>query len=152
MPDEITHVLVAWTLATLLGFRFKQFSQANSAIVILGALVPDIQKIYIFLDLIGVQILLIPIHLPVVSLLLAGLRTLLFEKKKLIFSLLALGIFTHYALDFLMFSGGMSILYPFSALKWQIGIISVTDYRITVISIIAAFLLFLLKKNFNNTE
>ncbi|MGZ7117965.1 MAG: metal-dependent hydrolase, partial [Methanobacterium sp.] len=136
MPDEITHVLVAWTLATLLGFRFKQFSQANSAIVILGALIPDIQKIYIFLDLIGVQILLIPIHLPVVSLLLAGFITLLFEKKKLIFSLLALGIFTHYALDLLMFSGGISILYPFSAIKWQIGIISVTDYKITIISII----------------
>ncbi|MGZ7067927.1 MAG: metal-dependent hydrolase [Methanobacterium sp.] len=151
MPDEITHVLVAWTLATLLGFRFKQFSQANSAIVILGALIPDIQKIYIFLDLIGVQILLIPIHLPVVSLLLAGFITLLFEKKKLIFSLLALGIFTHYALDLLMFSGGISILYPFSAIKWQIGIISVTDYKITIISIIAAFLVFLLK-NFYNTE
>ncbi|MGZ7160832.1 MAG: metal-dependent hydrolase, partial [Methanobacterium sp.] len=138
-------------LATLLGFRFKQFSQANSAIVILGALIPDIQKIYIFLDLIGVQILLIPIHLPVVSLLLAGFITLLFEKKKLIFSLLALGIFTHYALDLLMFSGGISILYPFSAIKWQIGIISVTDYKITIISIIAAFLVFLLK-NFYNTE
>jgi hypothetical protein len=152
MPDWITHVLVAWTLTTILGFRFKQFSQSNSAIVILGALIPDIYKIYLLFDVVGLQLILIPIHLPVFSLLLGGLITLLFERKKLIFSLLTLGIFTHYALDMLLFSEGIAILYPFSPIKWQIGIISVTDYNITILSIIVAILVYFIYIKTNNAK
>lgn len=152
MPDWITHVLVAWTLTTILGFRFKQFSQPNSAIVILGALIPDIYKIYLLFDLVGLQIVNIPIHIPVFSLLIGGLITLFFERKKLIFSLLTLGIFTHYALDMLLFNGGIAILYPFSPIKWQIGIISATDYNITIISIIIAMIIYFFHIKINNIK
>lgn len=152
MPDWITHVLIAWTLTTILGFRFKQFNQPNSAIVILGALIPDIYKIYLLVDTVGLQLIHIPFHLPVFSLLLGGLITLFFERKKQIFSLLTLGIFTHYALDILLFNGGIAILYPFSPIKWQIGIISVTDYNITIISIIVSIIVYFIYTKNNNTK
>jgi hypothetical protein len=151
MPDWTTHVLVAWSLATILGFRFKQFSQNNVAIVMLGALIPDIYKVTLVLESFGINIqgLLFPIHLPFGSLLIAAIISLFFIEKRLIFLFLAIGIGTHYALDLLLFSGGMEIFYPFSTLKFQIGIISVTDFNITILSIILAAIVFLVYKKFN---
>ena len=144
MPDWITHILFPWTICTILGFKFKQFSQQNIAVVIMGALIPDIFKIYLVLRLIGIQgqSFLTPIHLPLGSILIAGIISLFFAERKLIFFFLTLGVFTHYALDLLMLDGGMSLLYPFTPLKWQIGIISVTDYNLTIISIITASIVY----------
>ena len=149
MPDWITHILIPWTLCTILGFKFKQFSQQNIAVVLTGALIPDIFKIYLVLNQIGIQIgsFLTPIHLPLGSILIAGIISLFFVERRLIFFFLILGVSTHYALDFLMLNGGMSFLYPFSPLKWQIGIISMTDYNITIISIIAAIIVYYIYKN-----
>ena len=154
MPDWTTHVLVAWSLATILGFRFKQFSQKNVAIVMLGALIPDIYKLNLVLDSFGfnVQSFLTPIHLPIGSLLIAAIISLFFIEKRLIFLFLAIGIGTHYVLDLLLFSGGMEIFYPFSTLKFQIGIISVTDLNITILSIILASIVFLVYKKFNKNN
>jgi hypothetical protein len=154
MPDWTTHVLVAWSFATILGFRFKQFSQKNVAIVMLGALIPDIYKLNLVLDSFGfnVQSFLTPIHLPIGSLLIAAIISLFFIEKRLIFLFLAIGIGTHYVLDLLLFSGGMEIFYPFSTLKFQIGIISVTDYNITILSIILASIVFLVYKKFNKNN
>jgi hypothetical protein len=154
MPDWITHVLVAWSLATILGFRFKQFSQNNVAIVMLGALIPDIYKVTLVLESFGINVqgFLSPIHLPVGSLLIAAIISLFFIEKRLIFLFLAIGIGTHYALDLLLFSGGMEIFYPFSTLKFQIGIISVTDLHITILSIILASIVFLVYKKFNKNN
>ena len=154
MPDWTTHVLVAWSLATILGFRFKQFSQKNVAIVMLGALIPDLYKITLVLDSFGIhlQSLLIPIHLPIGSLLIAAIISLFFIEKRSIFIFLAIGVGTHYALDLLMFSGGMEIFYPFSTLKFQIGIISVTDFHVTILSIILASVVFLVYKKFNKNN
>ena len=154
MPDWTTHLLVAWSLATILGFRFKQFSQNNVAIVMLGALIPDIYKVTLVLESFGINVqgLLSPIHLPVGSLLIAVIISLFFIEKRLIFLFLAIGIGTHYALDLLLFSGGMEIFYPFSTLKFQIGIISVTDLHITILSIILASIVFLVYKKFDKNN
>jgi hypothetical protein len=154
MPDWTAHVLVAWSLATILGFRFKQFSQNNVAIVMLGALIPDIYKITLVLDSFGINVqgFLSPIHLPVGSLLIAVIISLFFIEKRLIFLFLAMGITTHYVLDLLLFSGGMEIFYPFSTLKFQIGIISVTDLHITILSIILASIVFLVYKKFDKNN
>lgn len=148
MPDWITHVLVAWTLTTILGFRFKQFSQPNSAIVMLGALIPDIYKINLLSDQFGIYLhdFLTPIHLPIGSILIAALFSLFFSNRKSIFLFLIMGIVTHYMLDLLLFSGGMAIFYPLNPLKFQIGIISITDLNITLISIILASFVFIAYK------
>ncbi|WP_414468866.1 metal-dependent hydrolase [Methanobacterium sp. ACI-7] len=148
MPDWITHVLVAWTLTTVLGFRYKKFSQPNAAIVMLGALIPDIYKINLLSDQLGLYFndFLTPIHLPIGSLLIAALFSLFFSNRKSIFLFLIMGIATHYMLDLLLFSGGMAIFYPLNPLKFQIGIISITDFNITLISIILAFFVFIAYK------
>lgn len=154
MPDWIAHVLVAWSLCTILGFKFKQFDQYNSAIVVLGALIPDLYKIYILMGIIGIEILnfVTPLHVILGSLLVAGIISLFFTKIKKTFLFLALGISTHYMLDLLLISGGIALLYPFSSLKFQIGIITVYDYNITIISIFIALILYFIYKKVNNTK
>ena len=151
MPDWTTHVLFAWTICTILGFRFKQFSQPNSAIVMLGALIPDIYKISLFSDQFGINLhsFLLPIHLPIGSLLIAAIFSLFFIERRSIFLFLIMGIGTHYILDLLLFGGGMELFYPLSSLKFQIGIISITDLNITLISIILALFVYLAYKKFN---
>ena len=151
MPDWITHILVAWTLTTILGFRFKQFNQSNAAIVMLGALIPDIYKITLLLNSFGINLynFLTPIHLPIGSMFIAALFSLFFINRKSIFLFLIMGIATHYALDLLLFGGGMAIFYPLNPSKFQIGIISTVDFNITVISIITAFFVYLAYKKFN---
>jgi hypothetical protein len=53
----------------------------------MGALIPDIFKIYLVLELIGIQaqFFLTPIHLPLGSILIAGIISLFFAERKLIF-------------------------------------------------------------------
>ncbi|MGB9980311.1 metal-dependent hydrolase [Methanobacterium sp.] len=152
MPDWITHILIPWTFFTILGFKFKQFSQQNIAVVIMGALVPDIFKIYLVLNQIGIHVedFFTPIHSPVGSILIASIISLFFIERRLIFIFLVLGISTHYALDLLLFNGGMYLLYPFNPVKWQIGIISVTDYNITIVSIVAALVVYSIYKTVNH--
>ena len=147
----MTHILTAWTVSTLLGFRFKQFTQPYSAIVILGALIPDLYKIHYLFELIGLQLgsYFMFIHLPIGSLLIAGIIVQFFERRKFVYFLLVLGIFTHFALDLLLFSGGMSLLYPLSLAKYQIGIISATDPNITTLSIIIALVVYLFYRKVN---
>ncbi|MEN4005939.1 MAG: hypothetical protein PQ964_01035 [Methanobacteriaceae archaeon] len=55
MPDWITHVLVAWTICTVSGF-FKQFNPANTVICMVGALIPDVYKIVIPLEFLGIEV------------------------------------------------------------------------------------------------
>jgi membrane-bound metal-dependent hydrolase YbcI (DUF457 family) len=57
-----------------------------------------------------------------------------------------MGIATHYMLDLLLFGGGMELFYPFSSLNFQIGVISITDFNITIISIVLAFFVFIAYK------
>lgn len=148
MPDWIPHILIPWTLCTVLGFKFKQFSQENIAVVLMGALIPDIFKIYLLFNLNGIYLenFLTPIHLPVGSIIIAGLISLLFTNRKSIFFFLILGVSTHFLLDLLLFNGGMHLLYPFSPLSLQIGIISATDFNITILSIIAALVVYFIYK------
>ena len=93
MPDWITHIIVAWTLCTILGFKYKQFNQQNIAIVMVGALIPDIYKLYLIVSHFGIQMqyFLTPIHLPAGSILIACLISLFFVQRRLILFFLILG-------------------------------------------------------------
>lgn len=137
MPDWITHILVAWTSCKVLGFKFREFDNENTVLVMVGSLIPDIFKIYIPLDFFGVylQYFIYPIHLPLGSLIMAALITLLFRDKKMVFVFLIFGFLTHYALDSLLtyVSGGMELLFPFSWAEWQLRIIPVDDYNLMVL-------------------
>ena len=87
MPDWVVHVLVAWTLCTILGFKYKQFNTPNTVIAMIGSLLPDIFKIIIPLQYLGVYIgnFIYPIHLPIGSLIIASIITLFLKKEKLCF-------------------------------------------------------------------
>jgi len=150
MPDWITHILVAWTSCKILGFKFREFDNENTVLVMVGSLIPDIFKIYIPLDFFGIylQNFIYPIHLPLGSLIMATLITLLFRDKKMVFVFLIFGFFTHYALDSLLtyVSGGMELLFPFSWTEWQLRIIPVDDYNLMLIAgVIALFVYAFLK-------
>ena len=146
MPDWITHLAVAWTLCMILGLKYKQFNASNTLIVLIGALLPDIFKISLLSPIIGFDLtnILIPIHLPIGSFIIAGMISLFFKEKKLIFLLLTLGFITHYCLDSLLLdvNGGMHVFYPFYWGQWQFGLISDVDYNISIITAIIALLVY----------
>lgn len=146
MPDWITHILVAWTLCTILGFKYKQFNPANTAVCMVGALIPDTFKIVIPLGFMSIHAenLLMPFHLPIGSFIIASIFTLFFKERKLILSFLVLGVLTHYALDLLLtnLNGGMALLFPFSWSTWQLDIIPDDDFHITILAIGLALIVY----------
>lgn len=140
MPDWVTHILVAWMLCTILSFKYEQINPAYTVVCMVGALIPDIYKIVIPLGLVGIHAenFFMPFHLPAGSLIIASIFTLFFkDHKKLVLSLLVLGVTTHYALDLLIINlnGGIYLLFPFSWSYWQFDIIPDDDLNITILAI-----------------
>lgn len=142
MPDWIAHVLVAWSLCTLLGLKYKQFDTPNTVIAMFGSILPDIFKVVIPLQYFGVYVddFIYPIHLPIGSLIIASIIALFFNEKKTVFLFLIFGVLTHYILDLFLINlnGGMPILFPLSWERLQFGIIPVDDYNITILAILLA--------------
>ena len=140
MPDWITHLLAAWMICTILSFKYKQINPAYTVVCMVGALIPDTFKIVIPLGIMGIKAenILMPFHLPIGSLIIASLFTLFFkDHKKLVLTLLVLGVATHYALDLLLINldGGMELLFPFSWNSWALNVIPDDDYHITILAI-----------------
>ena len=156
MPDWITHIVVAWTICRILRFKFKEFNNANTMIVIAGSLIPDIAKLVLGLKLIGIDAsgYLAPIHLPSGSLIVAGIISLLFPNKKKTFLFLGLGILTHYCLDLILehVSGGIYLFYPFSWWQWQLEVTNSSDYMITLLALCIAGLVYLIGKEVDNNR
>jgi hypothetical protein len=67
-------------LCSVLGTKFNQFTKPNTALVMVGALIPDLIKLELGFDLLGVDVrdFLAPLHTPIGSLLSAALMSLLF--------------------------------------------------------------------------
>ena len=157
MPDWITHILVAWMICTILSFKYTQINPAYTVVCMAGALIPDTFKIVIPLGLMGIKIenFLVPMHLPAGSLIVASIFTLFFkEKKKLVLSLLVLGIATHYALDLLLtnLNGGMVMLFPFSWNSWTLNVIPDDDWHITLLTMGLALVVYFVSLRFKNRE
>jgi hypothetical protein len=150
LPDWITHIVVAWTLCRVLSFKFKEFNASNTMIVITGALIPDIVKVVIVLQLLGLDVkeYFEPIHMPVGSVIVAGMISLFFPAKKKAFLFLGLGVLTHYLLDLLLehVSGGIYLLFPFSWWQWQLELTTSSDYLITLLALAIAGLIYLIGK------
>ena len=148
MPDWVTHIVVAWTLCRILSFKFKEFNAANTLIVITGALIPDIFKIVIILQFIGIdatdyfEIL----HIPTGSVIVAGMLSLFFPERKKAFLFLGLGVLTHYVLDSSLehVSGGMYLLFPLNWLQWQLELTTSSDYMITLIALLIAGMVYII--------
>jgi hypothetical protein len=161
VPDWVAHIAVAWTLCRILSFKYKEFTAANTMIVITGALIPDFSKVILVFKFFGLDLseYLSVIHIPTGSVVVAGMISLLFQEKKKTFLFLGLGIVTHYCLDIFLehVSGGIYLLFPFSWFQWQLEITNSSDYWITLLTLCVAGLVYLIgkeveKNNLNSLE
>ena len=157
MPDWITHLLVAWMICTILSFKYKQINPTYTVVCMVGALIPDVYKITIPLGVMGIHAenLLMPLHLPVGSLIIAAIFTLFFkEQKKLVLSLLVLGVATHYVLDLLLINlnGGMVMLFPLSWDTWSVNVVPNDDWHITLLAMGLAVVVYFVSYWFKNRK
>ena len=148
VPDWIVHVAVPYIICRLLYFRYPVFNSANTVLAMLGALLPDIVKVGMVAQLyfINIDDYIAAFHIPLTSLVLAGLISIFFKEKKLAFLFFTLGVLTHYALDVLLIHVGEGY-YLFFPISWQIfhlDLISPDDYNITIVVMCVAVLLYLL--------
>lgn len=147
MPDWITHIAVAWILCRLLRYRYRSFNPENTMLVMVGALIPDIVKVAIPFQAMGWNIwnIIEPVHLPAGSFIIAGMASLLFHDRKTAFSMLGLGVFTHYILDLTLKNVGQGIylFYPFYWGSWQLGWTTSEDYHVTAAALVLALLLYI---------
>lgn len=150
MPDWVTHIAVAYTLCTVLEFKYKQFNTANTVLVMVGSILPDLVKVGLIGEYFGLGVwnFIWPIHLPAGSLIIAGMISLFFKDKKNTFLFLSLGVATHYALDMLNYnvSGGMALLYPFYWGQWQFHLISTDNIYLPLAALLIAFTVYLISR------
>ncbi len=150
MPDWVVHVAVAWSLCRILRFKYPQFNQPNTVLVMVGSVFPDALKVSILFELMGQDWwdYIYVVHLPIGSFLLAGIASLLFQKKKEAFLFLSLGIITHYALDLLLIQMGygMYLFYPASWMGFTMNLVPNDDYYITIVALIIAIVVYVLSE------
>jgi hypothetical protein len=156
LPDWIVHVAVAWTVCRVFRFRYQSFDPPNTAIAMVGSVIPDLMKLSMIFEFFGMDGLdyLIPLHLPVGSVLLAAIISLLFEDKKTVFLFLALGLATHFLLDLLLMqiNGGMYLLFPFSWQTMSLNLVPNDDYYLTIVAIFVALSVYIVGKWWDNKK
>ena len=149
MPDWLAHVLFAYILCSVLGLKFRVFNKGNTALVMVGALIPDLVKIGLGFDLFGIAVwdFIAPLHTPVGSVLSAGLIALLFSEVFIVFALFVVGFTTHFVLDLLLghVSGGMLLFFPVSWHEYQLGLIYSDNYSVALILLFLAAFVFILQ-------
>jgi len=150
--DWMAHVAFAFILCALLALKWPVFGGRNTVLVMIGALMPDIFKLYFPLQVIGVyaQDSLALFHIPIGTALVCALCALLFEEgiRVRVFLLFALGIVTHYALDVILInvSGGLMLLNPLSWNAWHLDLVRPDNWLGTTILVAAAILVWLVLK------
>jgi len=137
MPDWLAHVLFAYVMCWVVSLRFNVFGNAKTGVVLLGALLPDVVKINLLFQLLGLDVwdFIAVLHTPVGSLLLAALLSLFFNRPGEVFPLFLFGSATHFFLDFLLIrlGGGLLFFFPFSWTGYQLEIIQIDNYSIALI-------------------
>jgi len=110
MPDLLTHVLLAYAVATLLKYRYRWLRPAYVTIAMVGALVPDLDHISILIPGSTVEATLgVPfdwggLQTGGVVLLLILIGTVLVEhtERRRVFAMLSLGAISHLLTDALI--------------------------------------------------
>jgi len=141
--DWIAHVLTPWIGCKLLQLKLRKLMDREIALVMLGAILPDIVALNYLLQALGIgaERFIMPFHTPVGAALVAAMISLMFPKWKRAFFLLTVGFATHFALDSLLLhaDGGMALLFPFNW-RWgfQLGLIPPDSWIPAIITIIIA--------------
>ena len=148
----MAHIAFAFILCTLLALMWPVFGGRNTVLVMIGAVLPDLFKLYLPLQMLGIyaQDSLALFHIPVGTLLVCGVCALLFEEgtRVRVFLLFAFGMATHYALDVLLIhvSGGLALLWPLSWETWALQLVRPDNWLGTTILVAAAILVWLALK------
>jgi hypothetical protein len=146
--DWMAHIAFAFILCALLALRWPVFGGRNTVLVMIGAVLPDIFKLYLPLQFVGIyaQDALTLFHIPIGTLLVCGLAALLFEEgtRVRVFLLFAFGMATHYALDVLLIhvSGAFMLLYPLSWETWALQLVRPDTWLGTTMLVAAALLVY----------
>jgi membrane-bound metal-dependent hydrolase YbcI (DUF457 family) len=138
MADWLTHTLVGW----ITGKTTRQ----DVALLVIGSLIPDLSKInegVVWLGFHNYHVFDV-LHTPICALIVAGIIAVVFPDIRKAFVPLCIGLSTHFILDFFLVhtTGGMKLLFPFSWDGWQIYVYRSDDYRVTIIAILAALLVY----------
>jgi membrane-bound metal-dependent hydrolase YbcI (DUF457 family) len=122
----------------------------------IGSVLPDVVKFGILFDYIGVDVwdYFQPLHLPVGSIILAGIVSLFFEDRKTVFLFIVLGVLTHFFLDLLLYhlNGGMHLFYPFSWQTFSLNLVPNDDFNITIIALLVALSVYIIFKLLDNRK
>ncbi len=115
--DLLTHALVAFSLGTLLSWKFKKIGPSLITMMMVGSVLPDLTRIGLILDstmienVLGIPFSWHPLHALGGVLISTTIFTQLFEedKAKMIFLLTGTGAASHLVLDaFLLKASGRS--------------------------------------------
>lgn len=138
IADWLTHSLLVW----ITGKTTKQ----DITLVVIGTLTPDLTKISILFNWLGINDpqFFNPLHVPIGAILVAGIIALFFSDINKTFFALSIGVTTHFILDFFLVHtyGGMKLFFPFGWDGWQIYVYRSDDYMITVIVVLAALIVY----------
>ncbi|MFW6375640.1 MAG: metal-dependent hydrolase [Thermoplasmatota archaeon] len=158
MADLLTHSLVAFSIGTILSWKFKRINAQFITILMIGSVLPDLTRIGLILEsaiienTFGVSFSWQPLHTIGGVIIIISLFTLFMDKKdnKYIFSLLSLGAISHLFLDaFLIKASGHSytMFFPLTSHSPQMpGFYLSTDVWPVMITMTIAFIIYQIDK------
>ncbi|MGM0405351.1 MAG: metal-dependent hydrolase [Thermoplasmatota archaeon] len=158
MADLLTHVFVAFSVGTLLSWKYKWINSNYITIIMLGSVLPDLTRIGLILEpafienLFNIPFSWTPLHTLGGVFIIILVLTLSVNKKysKPVFLLIALGTFTHLFLDSLLLSTtgySYSMFFPITVYSPPTaGLYLSTDIWPSIVSGLAAVGLWHLEK------
>lgn len=150
MVDWLSHVLLAWIICQILQVKFNFFGGKNTAIVMVGALIPDFIKMGLLFQWMDIDIwnFITPLHTPAGAIITAAVISLFFEEKMSAFKLLLFGTATHFLFDLPLahVSGGMLMLFPFHWGRYQVYLIPTDDYIVPTLAFAVALVIYMAKR------
>ncbi|MFW6196140.1 MAG: metal-dependent hydrolase [Thermoplasmatota archaeon] len=154
MADLLTHSLVAFSIGTMLSWRFKKINAQLITILMIGSVLPDLTRIGLILESTFIEKTLNipyswqPLHTLGGVVIVIAVLTLLVNKKnsRYVLPLLSVGAFSHLFLDaFLIKVSGRSytMFFPITTYNPEIpGFYLSTDMWPAVVAVITAFIIY----------
>jgi len=129
--------------------KYKFFGGRNTAIVMIGALIPDIIKVGLLFRWLDIDIwdFIVPLHTPAGAVISAAVIALFFEEQKDAFKLLVFGMATHFLFDLPLahVSGGMLMLFPVHWVQYQVYLIPTDDCIVPILASVVAIVIYIVK-------
>ncbi|MFP4051024.1 MAG: metal-dependent hydrolase [Thermoplasmata archaeon] len=154
MADLLTHSLVAFSIGTILSWRFKKINAQFITILMIGSVLPDLTRIGLILEsaliekTLNIPFSWQPLHTLGGVVIVIAVLTLFVDEKdsRYVLSLLSVGVFSHLFLDaFLIKVSGRSytMFFPIATYNPKVpGFYLSTDMWPAVIAVITAFIIY----------